>query len=458
MKQQLEPQNIDAERALLGAVFVDPDCLYDVIDICDADDFYRPEHQSIFSAFHALSSKLEPIDILTVTDYLESTGKMKTMDPDYIVSLASDVPLASNAVEYAKIVAAKSMQRRMLKASSEIARLAYEPEGSVSSALDEAEKRIFDLVQHGNVKSYRGIGEILPEVYDKLNELSAKLTDPSYEGNKLSGIPSGFTKLDELLSGFQDSDLILIAARPGMGKTALMLNIATNIAAGRYKYPVAVFNLEMSSMQLTRRIVSSHTGIPGERLRSGELDRNEWVEIKNMVKDFKDIPLYIDDSADVSINSIRAKCRKLKLEKDIKLVIIDYLQLLTSGTRTESRVNEVGEISRALKLMAKELDIPIIVGSQLSRSVEKRDDKRPMLSDLRESGTIEQDADIVMFIYRDAYYHKNEESKFKDVAEILVSKHRNGALGRIELLYDSDHALFKNLSYATENKSSKQNK
>ncbi|MBP5781376.1 MAG: AAA family ATPase [Clostridia bacterium] len=258
MKQQLEPQNIEAERALLGAVLMDPDCLFDVMEICQSEDFFRPEHQNIFEAFITLSkTKSMPIDMLTVTDLLESTGKMSTMNPEYIASLAADVPLASNAVEYAKIVAAKSMQRRMLKASSEIARLAYEPDGNVNMALDEAEKRIFELVQKGNVNSYRPIGKILPEVYDRLSVLSAKLNDPSYEGNRLSGIPSGFTELDKMLSGFQDSDLILIAARPGMGKTALMLNIATNVAAGRYKYPVAVFNLEMSSTQLSRRIMSS---------------------------------------------------------------------------------------------------------------------------------------------------------------------------------------------------------
>ena len=455
MKQQLEPQNIEAERALLGAVLMDPDCLFDVMEICQSDDFFRPEHQNIFEAFITLSkTKSMPIDMLTVTDLLESTGKMSTMNPEYIASLAADVPLASNAVEYAKIVAAKSMQRRMLKTSSEIARLAYEPDGNVNMALDEAEKRIFELVQKGNVNSYRPIGKILPEVYDRLSVLSAKLNDPSFEGNRLSGIPSGFIELDKMLSGFQDSDLILIAARPGMGKTALMLNLATNIAAGRYRYPVAVFNLEMSSAQLSRRIMSSYTGIPGETLRTGDLSRAEWTLVKDMIKEFKDVPLYIDDSADVSVNSIRAKCRKLKLEKDIKLIIIDYLQLLTSGTRTESRVNEVGEISRALKLMAKELDVPVIVGSQLSRSVEKRDDKRPMLSDLRESGTIEQDADIVMFIYRDAYYHKNEESKFKDVAELIISKHRNGSQGTIRLLYDSDHAQFKNISFAQDGSNS----
>ena len=322
----------------------------------------------------------------------------------------------------------------------------------MTEALDEAEKRIFDLVQRGNAKSYRGIGEILPDLFDKLHLLNSKLNDPSYEGNKYSGIPSGFTELDNLLSGFQDSDLILIAARPGMGKTALMLNIATNVAAGKYRIPVAVFNLEMSSMQLTRRIMSSQTGIPAEKLRNADLNRDDWNEIKNMIKEFKDIPLYIDDSTEVSINSIRAKCRKLKMEKDIKLVIIDYLQLMTSGTKTESRVNEVGEISRGLKLMAKELDVPVIVGSQLSRSVEKRDDKKPQLSDLRESGTIEQDADIVMFIYRDAYYHKNQDSKYKDIAELLVQKHRNGAQGNVKLLYDSDHAQFKNLSFAEDGK------
>ena len=452
MKQQLEPQNIEAEKALLGAILMDPDCLNDVTEICQSDDFFRVEHQNIYNAFISLANKSQTIDILTVTDWLESNGKMKNMDPEYVAALAVDVPLASNAVEYAKIVSAKSMQRRMLKASTEIARLAYEPDGSVTEALDEAEKRIFDLVQKGNSKSYRGIGEILPDLFDRLHLLNSKFNDPSYEGNRLSGIPSGFTELDNLLSGFQDSDLILIAARPGMGKTALMLNIATNVAAGRYRIPVAVFNLEMSSMQLTRRIMSAQTGIPGEKLRNADLSRDDWNAVKNMIKEYKDIPLYIDDSTDVSINSIRAKCRKLKMEKDIKLVIIDYLQLMTSGTRTESRVNEVGEISRGLKLMAKELDVPVIVGSQLSRSVEKRDDKRPQLSDLRESGTIEQDADVVMFIYRDAYYHKNQDDKYKDIAELLVQKHRNGSQGNVRLLFDSEHAQFKNLSFADDPK------
>ena len=445
--KQLEPQNIDAERALLGAVFMDPDCIFDVQEICQPDDFFRPEHRNIFAAMCDLAQKSLPVDILTVTDQLESTGKMKNLSPEYIVALANEVPLASNALEYARIVGAKSMQRRMLEASNEIARLAYEPDGGVGAALDEAERRIFNLVQRGNRKSYRGIGDVLPEVFADLSLLSSKLNDSSYEGNKLSGIPSGYFELDKLLSGFQNSDLILIAARPGMGKTALMLNIANNVAAGKFKYPVAIFNLEMSSSQLVKRMISTQTGIPGDRIRSGELDREEWGEIKDMVKEYKNIPIYIDDSTDVSVNSIRAKCRKLKLEKDIKLVIIDYLQLLTSGNRVESRVNEVGEISRALKLMAKELDIPVIVGSQLSRSVEKRDDKRPMLSDLRESGTIEQDADIVMFIYRDAYYHKNEDSKFKDVAEVIVSKHRNGSMGTVKLLYDGDHAAFKNITF-----------
>ena len=445
--KQLEPQNIEAERALLGAVFMDPECIFDVLEICQPEDFFRPEHKNIFAAMSDLSSKNLPIDILTVTDQLETTGKMKNLSPEYIVALANEVPLASNALEYARIVGAKSMQRRMLLASNEIARLAYDPDQGVSAALDEAERRIFDLVQRGNRKSYRSIGDVLPEVFSDMSELSLKLNDPSFEGNKLSGIPSGYYELDKLLSGFQNSDLILIAARPGMGKTALMLNIANNVAAGKLKYPVAIFNLEMSSSQLVKRMISAQTGIAGDRIRSAELDREEWRDIKDMVKDYKNVPIYIDDSTDVSVNSIRAKCRKLKLEKGIKMVIIDYLQLLTSGTRVENRVNEVGEISRALKLMAKELDIPVIVGSQLSRSVEKRDDKRPMLSDLRESGTIEQDADIVMFIYRDAYYHKNEDSKFKDVAELIIQKHRNGSTGTVKLLYDGDHAAFKNITF-----------
>ncbi len=424
---------------------MDPDCLFDVTEICHADDFFRQEHRDIFEAVESLSVRLLPIDILTVTEQLQSTGKLDKIGPEYVAALATDVPQASNAADYARIVADKAMQRRMIQASEEIARLAYQPDGSVDMALDEAEKRIFDLVQRGNSKTYRGIGAILPEVYDDLSTLSAKLNDPKFAGNRLSGIPSGFTMLDDLLSGLHDSDFIMIAARPGMGKTALMLNIAVNVAAGKTRYPVAVFNLEMSAAQLVKRIVSSETGISGHKMLSGDLERNDWTLIKNMVKEFRDVPLYIDDSSDVSISSIRAKCRKLKLEKDIRLIVIDYLQLLSSGVKTDNRVNEVGEISRALKLMAKELNVPVIVGSQLSRKVEGRDNKRPQLSDLRESGSIEQDADIVMFIYRDSVYHKNEDSRFKDVAELLIEKHRHGATGKVNLLFDGEHFKFKNL-------------
>jgi len=452
MKPQLEPQNIDAERACLGALIVDSSCFLDVAEICTADDFYRTEHQNIFKAIENLFNQSRTIDLVTVTDQLASTGKLNDIGPEYIVSLVQDLPLASSAPDYARIVAEKATRRRMLDASREIAKLAYDQDNQVSEVLDAAENRVFNLVSKGARQNYRDVGSVMPEVFNQVAELSVKLNDPAYKGSKYSGVPTGFTELDKLFSGFQNSDLIFVAARPGMGKTALMLNMAVNMATCSDHFPVAFFNLEMSAEALTRRIVSAEAGITADKLRSGELTDDDWAGFHTLIKEFKNMPLYIDDSTDVSVNAIRAKCRKLKLEKHIRAVFIDYLQLLSSGTKEDSRVNEVGVISRTLKIMAKELGVPVIVGSQLSRNVEKRDDKRPMLQDLRESGSIEQDADIVMFIYRDSYYHKNEDSKFKNVAEIIVGKYRNGPTGRVELLYDSERAQFKNLTFAQERK------
>ena len=267
----------------------------------------------------------------------------------------------------------------------------------------------------------------------------------------LPGIPTGFIDLDKLLAGLHNSDLILVAARPGMGKTALMLNLATNVA--KKNYPVAVFNLEMSSEQLAKRILSSESQIGGEKIKTGQFEEMDWTRLAETLERFESIPLYIDDSTDVTIASIRAKCRKLKLEKDIKLIIIDYLQLMSSGGKSDNRTTEIAEISRALKIMAKELNVPVIVGSQLSREVEKRADKRPQLSDLRESGAIEQDADIVMFIYRDVVYNKDKlDERMHNIAELIIGKHRNGSTGTINLIFDGSHASFKNVTFTGERK------
>lgn len=444
MKAGLPPQNIDAEKSLLGAILIDQSVILDVMAVVQPEDFYRKDHQLIFESMVLLSNKDQPIDIITVTDQLSSSGNISGAGGvNYVVSLTEDVPLASNAVQYAQIVAEKALQRRLIQAATDIAKMAYEPEGDVPSVLEEAEKKIFNLVQKRNNKSYVRIGELLPGIFEQLTELSMS--------GALPGIPTGFIDLDKLLSGLQNSDLILIAARPGMGKTALMLNIATNVA--RKDFPVAVFNLEMSGEQLAKRILSSESQIEGDKIRNAKFEESEWNRLAETLENFESVPLYIDDSTDVTIASIRAKCRKLKLEKDIKLIIIDYLQLMSGGGKSDNRTTEIAEISRALKIMAKELNVPVIVGSQLSREVEKRADKRPMLSDLRESGAIEQDADIVMFIYRDSYYNKDEtDERFRNIAELIVAKHRNGANGTIKLAYDGDHAVFKNVSFANEGK------
>ena len=444
MKAGLPPQNIEAEKSLLGALLMDQSVILDVMAAVKPEDFYRKDHQLIFESMVALSNKNQPIDLITVTDLLTSTGNISGAGGvDYIVSLTEDVPLASNAVQYAQIVSEKALQRRLIQTSTDIAKMAYEPDGDVPAVLDEAEKKIFDLLQKRNNKSYARIGELLPGIFDELTELSMN--------GILPGLPTGFLDLDKLLSGLHNSDLILIAARPGMGKTALMLNIAANVA--KKNYPVAVFNLEMSGEQLAKRMLSSESQIEGEKIRTGKLEEEEWTRLAETLERMESVPLYIDDSTDVTVASIRAKCRKLKLEKDIKLIVIDYLQLMSSGGRSDNRTTEIAEISRALKIMAKELNVPVIVGSQLSREVEKRADKRPMLSDLRESGAIEQDADIVMFIYRDSYYNKDEtDARFSNIAELIVAKHRNGSAGTIKLAFDGSHASFKNVTFVGEGK------
>lgn len=444
MKAGLPPQNIDAEKSLLGAILIDQSVILDVMAQVQSDDFYRKDHQLIFETMVWLSNKNQPIDIITVTDHLTVSGNIAAAGGvNYVVSLTEDVPLASNSVQYAQIVAEKALQRRLIQAATDIAKMAYEPEGDVPMVLEEAEKKIFNLVQKRNNKSYSRIGELLPGIFEQLTELSMN--------GVLPGIPTGFIDLDKLLSGLHNSDLILIAARPGMGKTALMLNIASNVA--KKDFPVAVFNLEMSGEQLAKRVLSAESQIEGEKIRNAQFEESEWNKLAETLENLESVPLYIDDSTDVTVASIRAKCRKLKIEKDIKLIVIDYLQLMQSGGKSDNRTTEIAEISRALKIMAKELNVPVIVGSQLSREVEKRADKRPMLSDLRESGAIEQDADIVMFIYRDSYYNKDEtDARFQNIAELIVAKHRNGSAGTIKLAFDGSHASFKNVSFANEGK------
>lgn len=440
----LPPQNIDAEKSLLGAVLTDQSVMLDVLEILQPDDFYRTDHSIIFSAMVSLFNLSKPIDIITVTEELSSSGNLeKAGGPQYLISLTDDVQIVSNAVQYASIVSDKAIQRRLIKAGSDIVKAGYAPEGDINSLLEFSEKSVFDVAQKRSNKSYVKISDVLPGVFEEISELS--------QGKQTSSIPTGFTELDKILHGLHSPDLIIVAARPGVGKTAFMLNIA-QYAAVKKGIPVAVFNLEMSNEQLVKRLISSEAGIESEKLSTGQLTTEDWNNFAGIFDTLGNAPIYFDDETDMTVTSIRTKCRKLKLERDIKLIIIDYLQLTSPGNKNsrENRTTEVSEISRALKVMARELEVPVIVGSQLSRKIEERGDKRPMLSDLRESGSIEQDADIVLFLHREDMY--NKESQFKNIAEVIIGKHRNGATGTIQLGYEPTKMSFRNIAFRQENK------
>lgn len=437
--KMLPPQNIDAEKSVLGSILVDSSVMYDVVNMIKPDDFYRNDHELIFSAMCQLFNQNIPIDVITVSEKLTTTGELdKAGGLQYLISLTDDVAIVSNAVQYVNIILNKSIQRKLIKAAGDIAKNSYQSLDDVSGLLESSEQAIFNVSQNKSSKSYVKLGDALSSVYEDISVTASS--------GQLPGIMTGFYDLDKLLLGFQNSDLVLIAARPGMGKTAIMLNIA-QYAAVKNNIPVAIFNLEMSANQLIKRMISSDTKIESEKLRGGkQFLEEDWVKLGNVFNTLGNAPIYFDDSTDVTISGIRAKCRKLKVEKDIQMIFIDYLQLMQSGLKSDNRTTEVSDISRGLKLLARELNVPVIVGSQLSREVEKRGDKRPMLSDLRESGAIEQDADVVLFLYRDDYY--NKESEFKNVAEVIVGKHRNGSTGTVQLAFEGETMTFRNISYA----------
>lgn len=437
--KMLPPQNIDAEKSVLGSILVDSSVMYDVVNMIKPDDFYRNDHELIFSAMCQLFNQNIPIDVITVSEKLTTTGELdKAGGLQYLISLTDDVAIVSNAVQYVNIILNKSIQRKLIKAAGDIAKNSYQSLDDISGLLESSEQAIFNVSQNKSSKSYVKLGDALSSVYEDISVTASS--------GQLPGIMTGFYDLDKLLLGFQNSDLVLIAARPGMGKTAIMLNIA-QYAAVKNNIPVAIFNLEMSANQLIKRMISSDTKIESEKLRGGkQFLEEDWVKLGNVFNTLGNAPIYFDDSTDVTISGIRAKCRKLKVEKDIQMIFIDYLQLMQSGSKSDNRTTEVSDISRGLKLLARELNVPVIVGSQLSREVEKRGDKRPMLSDLRESGAIEQDADVVLFLYRDDYY--NKESEFKNVAEVIVGKHRNGSTGTVQLAFEGETMTFRNISYA----------
>ena len=434
---KVPPHDLEAEQAIIGSMLTDRDAVISAIEILKEEDFYREDNKAIYTAILNLYNRAEPIDIITVKSELESMGKFEQVGGlEYLAELPEKVPTTANAMKYIKIVEEKSTLRRLIKTANEIIELGYSPTEDVEDIMEGAEKKIFNIMQEKNQKGYAPIKDVLVESFTKLEELYNRK-------QHITGVPSGFTELDYRTAGFHGSELILIAARPAMGKTAFALNIATN-AAVKANVPVAVFSLEMSKEQLVNRILCSESMVDSNKVRTGKLEEDDWTKLAGAIGPLSEAEIFIDDTPGINITEIRAKCSKLKLEKNIGMVVIDYLQLIQgSNKRGGSREQEISEISRSLKILAKELDVPVIALSQLSRAAEQRPDHRPMLSDLRESGAIEQDADIVMFLYRDDYY--NQDSEKKDIAEIIIAKHRGGSTGTVELLWLGSYTKFVNL-------------
>ena len=436
---KIPPNDIEAEQAVLGSMMLDNDAVMDAINILKPEDFYREENKLIFSAMINLNGRSEPIDLITVKDELISLGKFEVCGGlEYIASLPEKVPTTANADKYIRIVEEKSMLRSLIKTSNELLELGYNQTLETDEIIEKAEKEVFDLSLNRNRKEYTPIKDVLIETFANLEKLYN-------QKEHITGVPTGFIDLDYKTAGLHGSELILVAARPSMGKTAFALNIAAN-AAIRAKIPVAIFSLEMSKDQLVTRMLSSETGIDSNKLKTGKMEEDDWIKLSEGLGPLSESEIYIDDTPGISITEIRNKCRKLKLEKNIGLVIVDYLQLISGSNirKNGSREQEISEISRSLKIIAKELNVPVIALSQLSRAPEqRRDDHRPMLSDLRESGAIEQDADIVMFLYRDDYY--NQESEKRNIAEVILAKHRSGSTGTIELAWFGSCTKFANI-------------
>ena len=414
---KVPPHDLEAEQAILGSMLTDKDAVISAIEVLREEDFYREDNKAIYEAIFNLYNRAEPVDIITVKSELESMGKFEQVGGlEYLAELPEKVPTTANAMKYIKIVEEKSTLRRLIRTANEIIDLGYDQTEDVEDIMEGAEKKIFNIMQEKNQKGYSPLKDVLVESFTQLEELYNKK-------QHITGVPTGFAELDYKTAGLHGSELILIAARPAMGKTAFALNIATN-AAVRANVPVAVFSLEMSKEQLVNRILCSEAMVDSNKVRTGKLEEDDWVKLAGAIGPLSEAEIYIDDTPGINVTEIRAKCRKLKLEKNIGMVVIDYLQLVQG-------------------ILAKELNVPVIALSQLSRAAEQRPDHRPMLSDLRESGAIEQDADIVTFLYRDDYYNKDSEKK--DIAEVIIAKHRGGSTGTVELLWLGSYTKFVNL-------------
>jgi replicative DNA helicase len=434
------PQNLDAEESVLGAMMLSPGAIGAVSEILDAGDFYRESHAKIFRAALALYAKGEPVDAITLVDELEERGELEDAGGRTRVhELAALVPATANAGHYARIVREMATLRGLIRIGGEIAHLGWERPGETDDLVDRAEQILFELSQSRVSGEFSHIEDLLKESFERITAL--------YEaGVELTGTPSGFRDLDRITSGFQPGNLIIVAARPSMGKSALALCMGANVAV-RHEIPVALFTLEMSKAEVTQRLMCSEAKVESQRLRTGKLAADDWPRLTAACDKLAKAPIFVDDTGSITMMELRSKARRLKSrEHDLGLIVVDYLQLMTSGTNPENRVQEVSQISRQLKVLARDLDVPILALSQLSRAVEQRHDKRPILSDLRESGSIEQDSDVVMFIYRDEYY--NEESDQQGLAEVHVAKHRNGPTGSEKLSFLKRYAKFADLAAA----------
>src|SRR5918996_810395 len=429
------PHNREAEEAVVGAVFINPEVYYDVAQFLNADDFYIHRHRWIWDAFTSLHEQRIPIDLLTVSDELDRRGQLSEVGgPAYLTSLVNQVPSSLNAESYGRIVESHSIRRKMINAANRIASIAYNEQTNVSDVMNEAEKAVFNVSERRLKHDLQPISSVLSEYYDRIDDLAKR-------PEEFFGVPTGFIDLDKMLTGLQPSDLLIIAGRPGQGKTGFLLSVAKN-AALTHKKHVAIFSLEMSNEQVVQRLIAQETGIDSQRLRTGKLHESEWPLFTHSIEVFGDTHIYLDDTPAITPLQLRTKCRRLHMEFGLDLIIIDYLQLMGGDTRNDNRVQEVSYISRNLKILARELNVPVLAAAQLSRAVEQRSDKHPVLSDLRESGSLEQDADIVMFIYRPDQYEK--ETDMQNIAEIIVAKHRNGPVGSVQLIFRSALAKFEN--------------
>ena len=437
--RMLPPQNIEAEQAVLGTILIQDKALLKVIDLLQPGDFYRDAHKTIYAAMMALFDKHEPHDLITVTGLLSDQNKLEDVGgAAYLASLTDIIPFTGTLVHHARIIRKKSILRRLIQTSTEVAARCYDAQDDIDTLVDEAEKTIFEIAHSKKGEGFQPMSSVVPKAFDRINRLFDKQ-------EHITGVATGYDELDRITAGLQPAEMIILAARPSMGKTALAMNIVQH-AAMIGKVPVAVFSLEMSVESLALRMLCSLGPIDSQRIRTGRLIDSDWPKLTRATGMLSEAPIYIDDTHGLTVLEMRAKARRLKSEQDLGLIVVDYLQLMQGKSSSENRAQEISDISRSLKAMAKELNVPVLALSQLNRSLENRTDKRPQLADLRESGAIEQDADVIMFIYRDEVYNRAEGNPNRGLAEIIVGKQRNGPTGVIKLSFLGEYTRFENYS------------